>query len=592
MKRALTRAFASSSSPSPKLPSHSTRSTSVIHRTPDLRLLRRSLVHMDRKEDKHDLSYNEHGIENILENFKTQLESFTTHAADMEPIEPRRPSAETSTTKPPTFTTPKPPSPKLTQDSSLSKLTSALSLSPEPPAKPILDQGRVDKPVTPQEIGNQHQGTSVIAEDPALHTCSVAMIDQAPNSFYRRPLPDALIAFSSTEGKKLFREAMEQGYMEGYFALAEQFVSQSEPAYCGPATLSMCLNALNIDPNRLWKGPWRWFAEDMLDCCTPLEVVRKRGITFTEFACLARCNGASVTSVRGDESTLEGFRNAIKEATSQEALHLVVSYSRQVLGQTGQGHYSPVGGYHPGKDLALVLDVARFKYAPHWVPIETLWRSMHELDQDTKKPRGYYLLTRSKDHRPPAVCRITSRTMWAAVAAHLSSDTPAPTQNAYQLVEQIVKQLPPEASQVLRTYPEDLHGRLPREHADMQKKFFEEISTTEMCTIVREVLTHMENTPFHTQYGPEILCVLLLAVPSQLFGTLDLEIRDVLARVRSLEPLSTDVQSEIMQIREQMLLALKSTCKQCKIKNQGQNPGQPHKHNCKSHKGEAQQECK
>jgi len=303
----------------------------------------------------------------------------------------------------------------------------------------------------------------------------------------------------------------------------------------------------------------------MLDCCTPLDVVKKCGITFTEFACLARCNGASVTAVRGDDSTLEGFRNAVKEATSQESLHLVASYSRQVLGQTGQGHYSPIGGYHQGKDLALVMDVARFKYAPHWVPVETLWRSMREVDEDTKKPRGYYLLTRSKDHRPPAVCRITSRTMWAAVASHLSSsDIRVSTQTAAQLVDQIIKQLPPEAAQVLRTYPEDLHGRLPREHADMQKKFFEEISKTEMCTIVREVLSRVENTPFHTQYGPEILCVLLLACPSQLFGTLNPELRDVLARVRSLEPLSTDVQVEVMQIREQMLLALKSSCKQCK----------------------------
>lgn len=26
-------------------------------------------------------------------------------------------------------------------------------------------------------------------------------------------------------------------------------------------------------------GPWRWYHESMLDCCTPLEVVRAKGIT-------------------------------------------------------------------------------------------------------------------------------------------------------------------------------------------------------------------------------------------------------------------------------------------------------------------------
>eukprot|EP00026_Physarum_polycephalum_P003427 Phypoly_transcript_03438.p1 GENE.Phypoly_transcript_03438~~Phypoly_transcript_03438.p1 ORF type:complete len:567 (+),score=91.55 Phypoly_transcript_03438:620-2320(+) len=400
-----------------------------------------------------------------------------------------------------------------------------------------------------------------------MHTCEVAHVHS--NSFYRRPLPDTLIAFSSAEGRKLFREALEQGYMEGYFALAEQFVSQSDPAYCGPATLSMCLNALNIDPNRLWKGPWRWFAEDMLDCCTPLDVVKKRGITFTEFACLAKCNGASVRAVRGDEASLDAFRQAIKEATSQESLHLVVSYSRKALGQTGQGHYSPVGGYHPEKDLALMLDVARFKYAPHWVPVETLWNSMQVLDEETKKPRGYYVLTRSQDHRPPAVCRITSKTMWAAVASHLSSTSLPQTHTAAQMVEKIVRQLPPEASQVLKTYPEDLYGRLPREHADMTAQFFSEISKSEMCTIVREVLAKMDNTPFHAQYGPEILGVLLLACPTQLFGSLSVAVRDDLARVRSLDAFSKDVQTEILQIREQMFLALKSNCKQCKKADAG-----------------------
>ena len=33
----------------------------------------------------------------------------------------------------------------------------------------------------------------------------------------------------------------------------------------------------------------------------------------------------------------------------------------------GDGHFSPLGGYHEARDLVLILDTARFKYAPHWV---------------------------------------------------------------------------------------------------------------------------------------------------------------------------------------------------------------------------------
>lgn len=52
-----------------------------------------------------------------------------------------------------------------------------------------------------------------------------------PPSFYKRPLPSILIPFSSKEGKQIFKEALYEGTMENYWTLAEQFHTQSEPAY-------------------------------------------------------------------------------------------------------------------------------------------------------------------------------------------------------------------------------------------------------------------------------------------------------------------------------------------------------------------------
>ena len=63
-------------------------------------------------------------------------------------------------------------------------------------------------------------------------------------SFYKRPLPPGCIAFSSEEGRRVFREALALGTMEGFFALAEQFHTQAEPAFCGLGTLVTVLNAL------------------------------------------------------------------------------------------------------------------------------------------------------------------------------------------------------------------------------------------------------------------------------------------------------------------------------------------------------------
>jgi glutathione gamma-glutamylcysteinyltransferase len=39
----------------------------------------------------------------------------------------------------------------------------------------------------------------------------------------------------------------------------------------------------------------------MLDCCKDLKIVKEKGITFEEFECIARCNGAEVVSVHGSE---------------------------------------------------------------------------------------------------------------------------------------------------------------------------------------------------------------------------------------------------------------------------------------------------
>jgi len=60
--------------------------------------------------------------------------------------------------------------------------------------------------------------------------------------------------------------------METYFVLASQFSTQEEPAFCGLTTLVMVLNALEVDPKKIWKSPWRWYHEQMLDCCVPMEV--------------------------------------------------------------------------------------------------------------------------------------------------------------------------------------------------------------------------------------------------------------------------------------------------------------------------------
>lgn len=242
---------------------------------------------------------------------------------------------------------------------------------------------------------------AVLQNDAAI-TATAAAVSSARMEFYKRELPEGCIPFESAEGKALFAEALRDGTMECYFPLAAQFRTQDEPAFCGLSTLVMTLNALRIDPRRLWKGPWRWFTEDMLDCCRPVEVVREKGIDLDTFACLARCNSAATDVVRAvphmhgeRDFGEEAFREAVKSAAvTSEGEYMVLSYSRKGLGQTGDGHFSPLGGYHAGRDMVLILDVARFKYPPHWVPLPVLWRAMQFTDSETGLPRGYVRLRR------------------------------------------------------------------------------------------------------------------------------------------------------------------------------------------------------
>jgi glutathione gamma-glutamylcysteinyltransferase len=153
-------------------------------------------------------------------------------------------------------------------------------------------------------------------------------------SLYRRVLPSPpAVDFLSPEGKCLFSEALAAGTMEGFFSLVSVFQTQSEPAFCGLASLAVVLNALAIDPGRRWKGPWRWFDESMLDCCEPLDKVKAQGITFGKVACLAHCSGADVQSFRANWLTIEDFRRHLVRCASSQDCHLIASYHRKPFKQ-------------------------------------------------------------------------------------------------------------------------------------------------------------------------------------------------------------------------------------------------------------------
>jgi hypothetical protein len=131
----------------------------------------------------------------------------------------------------------------------------------------------------------------------------------------------------------------------------------------------------------------------MLDCCLPLEKVREEGITLEQAACLARCNGAAVEVFPHGKVSVDEFRQMVHSAAANPEHHLIISYTRKAFNQTGDGHFSPIGGYAPEQDMILILDTARFKYPPHWLKLESVYHAMYDAcDPVTGLPRGFMRL--------------------------------------------------------------------------------------------------------------------------------------------------------------------------------------------------------
>lgn len=212
----------------------------------------------------------------------------------------------------------------------------------------------------------------------------------------------------STLGTQRLVQALQQGTAASYIPLTEQFVNQSDPAFCGVTTLMMVLNTLAMDPNVRWRGGWRFYGDEQVllqQCCFNEERIRRIGIHMEEFQRMAHCQGLISQMFRagtGDDpsyASLDDFRKHLLEILTYQDNEqtdngvIVVSFSRQALDQTGDGHFSPIAAYH--QDQVLILDVARFKYQPYWVSVNDLYQSMQLPDKATQKSRGWFVL------RPP-----------------------------------------------------------------------------------------------------------------------------------------------------------------------------------------------
>jgi hypothetical protein len=194
------------------------------------------------------------------------------------------------------------------------------------------------------------------------------------------PLPDALIALDSEQGQALLASAE---YVADYEELAGAFQSQELISYCGVASGVAVLNARGAA-----------LSQDEFFNAAASRVRSRLDVTFggmslPDLGGLVAAHGATTAVVHAGDASVDEFRATIERNLATEGDYLVVNYQREALGQGRVGHISPLAAYHRDSDRVLVMDTAAYKYPQTWVPVDSLFAAMQEVDGASGRSRGY-----------------------------------------------------------------------------------------------------------------------------------------------------------------------------------------------------------
>jgi len=194
-----------------------------------------------------------------------------------------------------------------------------------------------------------------------------------------------------------------------YRPLAARFEYQTR-SMCGPTSLANVLNALKRDSGSHARHSQR---SVLRDSGRTLDQVRgltgtARGFSLRQLhKVLAQYRpGATITVVTAREAgglprsagrarkteTARDPAARVKaeliSALGQKGTYVVANYDRSAIGQSGRGHFSPLGAYDARSDSFLVMDVSR-KRGWAWVGADALVRAMGK----TNTSRGYLVVS-------------------------------------------------------------------------------------------------------------------------------------------------------------------------------------------------------
>jgi Phytochelatin synthase len=263
-------------------------------------------------------------------------------------------------------------------------------------------------------LGSGHDATTsrsimqvaASAIQPTAHVKSIPLSDgRAPAALVKetRGQSELLssgdpISLESELGQKMLEQSQAK---RNFIALISNFTTQINATYCSIATTAMVFNAGGVPrPGSSEIPNGHYFdqvnlIEEAKKHEFDVDKILKSGMTLDNYKQFLSFFPVQATVTHAADTTLDAFRKLAIATLQTRDEFLVVNYNRPDFGQAGGGHYSPVAAYDAVTDRFLILDVARARYPPTWVPASRLFTAMQAVDSDSGLSRGFAVIKTS-----------------------------------------------------------------------------------------------------------------------------------------------------------------------------------------------------
>ncbi len=231
---------------------------------------------------------------------------------------------------------------------------------------------------------------------PALALVLAGCVSTAAAPKKPATITGSYVLLTSEEGRKRINRS---AHRVDYNSLMATFTTQERQTLCSVATGVSILNALPIErPVDPKYKPYAFFTQanyfnDRVEAIVDRPTTLRIGQTLEQAAKVMAVHGAKTRHYHAADSSAAEFRRIAKRNMAEKNNFIAINYRRNYVGQPPGAHFSPLGAYDEATDSFLILDVARYKFPPVWVPAEDLFRAMNTMDSDSGKTRGFIVVS-------------------------------------------------------------------------------------------------------------------------------------------------------------------------------------------------------